>query len=99
MPLGKSISKLQSQPDESWSALQKRLIDISFSITEFISSEAAEFINLKSTASHTCPGYTIVALIAVTAFLISMGASIEVTPGMTMVPNLFTCLIGPPSTG
>lgn len=95
----RSASKLHSQPDETWSQLQKRLIDMSYDFTELFSSEVSDFIQLKSTASHTCMGYTVVSLIAVAAFLVSMGAVIETSPGMRIKPNLFTVIIGPPSSG
>ena len=96
---GRSTAKLQAQPDETWSQLQKRMINMVYDYTELFSEEVANFIELKSTASHTCMGYTVVSLLAVTAFLISIGATIETTPGMRIKPNLYTVIVGPPSSG
>ena len=99
MPSGRASSKLQSQPDETWAQLQKRMIDMPLDLAGFLTAEVAEFIQLKSTASHTCPGYTLVALVAVTTFLISLGASVETNPGKKTKPVLYTLLVGPPTTG
>ncbi|XP_072030394.1 uncharacterized protein [Amphiura filiformis] len=99
MPSARSAAKLNSQPDETWALLQKRLIELPMDLTEFVSAEVAEFIELKSTASYTCPGYTLVSLVAVAAFLISLGAEIQTTPGMTTKPVLYSLICGPPTTG
>ncbi len=99
MPGGRSSSKLHSQPDETWSQLQKRLIDMPLNLTEFLSAEVAEFIEMKSAAAHTCPGYVLVSLVAVTAFLLSLGATIETSPEMRVKPVLYSLICGPPTTG
>ncbi len=99
MPPGRS-GKLHAQSDATWAQVQKRLIDISFDYSEIFSDQVMDFIEMKSTASHTCCGYVVTALLAVyTLFLVSLGATIESSPGFQMKPNLYTVIVGPPTTG
>lgn len=96
-----SLSKLQKiskQPETTWTDLHQRLLSMPFDYSELLSSDVYQFVRNIATSVSSCEGYFLPCLITTTAFVIGNSSLIR-NAEQTMPINLFSVVIGPPTTG
>ena len=92
------IQRLNKQHESTWAELHKRLISMPFSYTEIFNPAVGEFVRNVSHSVSSSEGYFVPCLISTTAFLVGTGSLIA--RGDQLMPlNLYTVVIGPPTTG
>ena len=69
-----------------------------FNYAEIFSPSVSEFIKKTAQSVSSCEGYFIPSLITTTSFVAGMN-SIVVNKGQTMPLNMFSVIVGPPTTG
>lgn len=94
------LSKLSRQHEKTWCDLQRRLITLPFSFENVFPNEVFQFIQNQATAMSSSVGYIVPCLLTTTAFVTSLnGSSLCSRSGQKMPLNLFSVVVGPPTTG
>ena len=92
------IQRLNKQHESTWTELHKRLISMPFSYSEIFNSAVGEFVKNTSLSLSSCEGYFVPCLISTTAFIVGT-ASLIARRDQLMPLNLYTVVVGPPTTG
>ena len=92
------LQKINKQHERTRTMLHKRLINMPFQYEDIFEEDVKEFVRQKAQSMSTNTGYLVPALLATTSFVASLTSKIMTTTH-SVTANLYTIIVGPPTTG
>ena len=94
------LIKISKQHENTWSQLHRRLISIPVSYQDVFPQDVFKFIRNQALSISSSIGYMVPCLLTTTAFVSGMNNSVIALSAEHEMPlNLYTIVVGPPTTG
>lgn len=94
------LLKVSKQQEKTWCHLHRRLISLPFSFQDVFSEDVYDFVNNQAISISSSIGYMVPCLLATTAFVAGLnGSSVSSNSGHTIPFNLYSVVVGPPTSG
>ena len=94
------LAKISKQHENTWAQLHRRLISLPFSYKDVFPDEIYNYIENQAVSRSSSIGYMVPCLLTSTAFVAGMNNSaVAVSPDHKVPFNLYSMIVGPPTTG
>ena len=94
------LAKISKQHENTWAQLHRRLISLPFSYKDVFTDEVYSYIDNQAVSRSSSIGYMVPCLLISTAFVAGMNNSaVAVSPDHQVPFNLYSMIVGPPTTG